>query len=283
MADETVADAAAPNADAPSVSPEGEEVKEQTAVEEGTGGGEEGKGKAKKRKGGGEGAGKRKKVAQTSGTSVPVVEMGELQQAASTGFGFAMHASGSSSVTGTMQIPQAYVGNVIGKGGFTIKCACRAHSRPAHVKPDNNVEGARPACIALNRLSIRTINQGTGCEVTIEKEVIGAATRDVTLRGTAQSVRNPYFQKLACVLCRYSSQLWPTGTPLRAGLSLRRTPARTRGPHLITVPMSLQVAAAQQMIMMAIQAAVVRRTVKRDELGRKADEVVVRQQRPREY
>lgn len=35
----------------------------------------------------------------------------------------------------------------------------------------------------------RYIQQGTGCDVTFEKEVVGAGTRDVTLKGTAQAVR----------------------------------------------------------------------------------------------
>lgn len=46
----------------------------------------------------------------------------ELMTQAAAGFGFVLHASGGTAVTGTMQVPQAYVGNIIGKGGFTIKC-----------------------------------------------------------------------------------------------------------------------------------------------------------------
>lgn len=46
----------------------------------------------------------------------------ELNAQAATGFVFVLHSSGGAAVTGTMQIPAAYVGNVIGKGGFTIKC-----------------------------------------------------------------------------------------------------------------------------------------------------------------
>lgn len=69
----------------------------------------------KKRKGGAGGKGQKRQ-------RIPAPSSDDLMEQAARGFGFMLHASGGTSVTGTMQVPSAYIGNVIGKGGFTIKC-----------------------------------------------------------------------------------------------------------------------------------------------------------------